>query len=174
MLNNPAEETFPPDSPWITETLVRIFNKAAAIEREPVDTGDGIFLYTSEVHLIDAVGRYGKESMSELAARLGITKGAISQTAKKLEEKGYLERTNPEGNNKTVFLHLTKAGKRAYDWHRAYHAAVYRIVEQDLSLKNDRDIQNIRVFLHELERAFDKCPEIRQKISGTFPHPPEE
>jgi DNA-binding MarR family transcriptional regulator len=174
MLNNPADDISPLDRSGITELLVRIFNKAAAIERDPVDTGDGVLLYTSEVHLIDAAARYPLESMSGLADRLGITKGAISQTAKKLEEKGYLERTKPAGNNKTVFLCLTKAGERAYTWHRAYHAAVYGKIEHELSFKNDRDIRDIVLFLQELERIFDECPEIRQRISGTISQRPEK
>ncbi|MFA5331832.1 MAG: MarR family transcriptional regulator [Methanoregula sp.] len=149
--------------------LVRLFNKAAAIEHEPVDTGDGVLLYTSEKHLIDTVWRFPQESMSGLASHLGITKGALSQTAKKLEEKGYLERIKAEGNKKTVFLCLLGSGRRAYEWHRAYHAAVHEKIARELSIKEDRDRAYIRIFYLQLERIFDECPKIRRRISETYP-----
>lgn len=149
----------------IMEMLVRVFNKAASIEREPVDTGDGILLFTSEIHLIDTVGRFPGTSMSALATKLGITKGALSQTAKKLEEKGFLERTKPDGNNKTVFLSLTPSGTNAFAWHDAYHAAVREMISGELSVQNKSDRAAVREFLVHLEKIFDECPEIRRRVS---------
>ncbi|MCK9631255.1 MAG: winged helix DNA-binding protein [Methanoregula sp.] len=150
------------------DALTRLFNKAAIIEREPADTGDGVLLYTSEVHLIDMAGRFPEESMSSLAVRMGITKGAISQTTKKLEEKGYLERINQEGNNKTVFIRLTDSGKRAYDWHQAYHALVNERIIREISGLDNRDRENIRKFFLEIEKIFDDCPETRRGITDSI------
>lgn len=168
MLNDspPADGDTPAEE--IMDALTRLFNKAAAIEREPVDTGDGILLYTSEVHLIDMAGRFPEEGLSSLAVRLGITKGAISQTAKKLEEKGYLERVNREGNNKTVILRLTRAGRRAYDWHRAYHAVVNERIAREIGGMNPEARRNIHRLLQQLGNVFDDCPETRRRITGTL------
>lgn len=168
MLNDsvPAEGDIPAEE--IMDTLTRLFNKAAAIEREPVDTGDGILLYTSEVHLIDMAGRFPEEGLSSLAVRLGITKGAISQTAKKLEEKGYVERVNREGNNKTVLIRLTRAGRRAYDWHRAYHAVVNERIAREIGGMNTEARMNIHRLLRQLENVFDDCPKTRRRITETL------
>src|SRR5512147_1615769 len=81
------------------DLMMRLFAKAERIECEPVDTGDGVLLHTSEVHLIDLAGRFPDEGISSLAARLGITKGAVSQTVRRLEEKGYVERAGRDGDN---------------------------------------------------------------------------
>lgn len=146
------------------DCLVRLFNKAAAIEREPVDTGDGVLLYTSEVHLIDMAGRNPQESMSGLAARMGITKGAVSQTAKKLEEKGYLVRSNAKGDNKTVFLRLTEAGRRAFDWHRAYHDAVNARIGEVFMQMPEKEREQLLSVMARMEEVFDACPATRRKI----------
>lgn len=165
MLNNPARGKSAAPAEEIMDTFTRLLNKAAAIEREPVDTGDGVRLYTSEVHLIDMAGRFPEESMSSLAGRLGITKGALSQTAKKLEEKGYLERANREGNQKTTHLRLTPSGRRAYDWHRAYHAIVNGRIAQEISGIGDHDRENLGRLLLSLEKIFDDCGENRRAVT---------
>ncbi|HEX3002014.1 MAG TPA: transcriptional regulator [Methanoregula sp.] len=168
MLNDsiPVNNDIPAEE--IMDTFTRLFNKAAAIEREPVDTGDGILLYTSEVHLIDMAGRFPEEGLSSLAIRLGITKGAISQAAKKLEEKGYLERVNRQGNNKTIILRLTHAGRRAYVWHRAYHAVVNERIAREIGGLNPDARMNFHRLLRQLEMVFDDCPETRRRITATL------
>lgn len=148
------------------DTLTRLFNKAALIEREPVDTGDGILLYTSEIHLIDMAGRFPDESMSALALRLGITKGAVSQTVKKLETKGYLERVCREGDNKTIFLRLTDSGLRAFGWHQVYHAIVNDRIARKIDLLDPKDRKTIQKVLVQMEQIFDDCPETRRRITA--------
>ena len=150
------------------DTMARILTKAALIEKTPVDTGDGIFLYTSEVHLISLAGRFPGESMSGIAARLGITKGAVSQTAKRLEEKGYIERGYRDDDAKTVFIHLTPAGERAFAWHEAYHCEVRRRLSQEIQAWNPEDRNKMAALLSTLESVFDDCPQLRKTITEKF------
>jgi DNA-binding MarR family transcriptional regulator len=165
MLNNDDLTGRVCDTGAFMDLLTRLFNKAAAIEREPVDTGDGVLLHTSEVHLLDMAGRYPQEGMSSLASRLGITKGAVSQTAKKLVEKGYLERVYGEGDCKTVLLRLTGAGQNAYLWHRQYHDLVNSLIAEEYCRLSPDDRQNILAVLGRLEAVFDACPENQQFIT---------
>jgi DNA-binding MarR family transcriptional regulator len=165
MLNNSIMTSCDTDAEMFMDMLTRLFNKAAIIEREPVDTGDGVLLHTSEIHLIDMAGRFPDESMSALASRLGITKGAVSQTAKKLEGKGYLERINFEGNNKTVLVKLTDNGTRAFGWHQAYHAVVNDRIARVISGFGRKDRENIEKILRQMEKIFDDCPETRRRIT---------
>jgi len=164
MLNNSSEVGYDTAEEFM-DLFTRLFNKAAMIEQEPVDTGDGVLLYTSEIHLIDMAGRFPEESMSALASHLGITKGAVSQTVKKLEKKGYLERINKDGNKKTVLLCLTDTGKRAFDWHRAYHAMVNDRIAREISGYEGKDREFIRKILCQMEKIFNECPETRRRIT---------
>ncbi|RPI39348.1 MAG: MarR family transcriptional regulator [Methanoregulaceae archaeon] len=147
------------------DLFARLLNKAALIEQEPVDTGDGVLLCTSEIHLIDMAGRFPEESMSALASHLGITKGAVSQTVKKLEKKGYLERINREGNKKTVFIRLTDSGIQAFTWHRAYHAMVNDRIAREIARYEGKDRKYICKILLQMEKIFDECPETRRRIT---------
>lgn len=149
----------------VLDRLTRILNKAAAIERRPVDIGHGVLLYPSEVHLIDAAGRYPEEGVSDLAARLGITKGAVSQTAKKLEGKGYLERVRREGDGKAILLRLTERGREAFAWHRAYHAAVNRGIAGEMARD---DAVRLMAVLARMEEMLDDCPAVQAETIRRF------
>lgn len=164
MLNNSGEDRCDTAEEFM-DLFTRLFNKAAMIEQEPVDTGDGVLLYTSEIHLIDIAGRFPEEGMSALASHLGITKGAVSQTVKKLEKKGYLERINKEGNKKTVLIRLTDTGKRAFGWHRAYHEMVNDRIAWEISGYEGKDREFIRKILCQMEKIFDECPETRRRVT---------
>jgi len=168
MLNHTPDTGCDTGAAEFMDALARLFSKAAQIEREPVDTGDGVLLYTSEIHLIDLAGRFPEDSLSSIALRLGITRGAVSQTVKKLEEKGYLERYNGEGDNKTTFLRLTDAGKKAFAWHEAYHSLVNgRLIQVIASLKKEDRQNALNIFLT-LEKIFEDCPELRRNVSEMF------
>lgn len=105
----------------LLDRLSRIVALAAAIEREPVEIGDGCRLSASEVHLIDGAGRFPGAGLSEHAARLGVTKGALTQMVGRLEEKGCLVRVRDAEDRRAARLALTETGRRAFDWHRSLH-----------------------------------------------------
>ena len=92
----------------IEELFIKLANKYHSLEKIPVDYGVGKDLYHSERHLIEKIGDYPEKNITELAKFFGVTKGAISQTVKKLENKGIVTRYKGEKNDKEVFLKLTK------------------------------------------------------------------
>lgn len=152
----------------IVDAIVRLLNKAAAIERQPVDIGHGVLLHASEIHLIDAIGRHPDESLSSTASRLGVTKGAVSQTAKRLEAKGYLDRANREGDKKTVVLRLTERGQEAASWHRLYHEAVNRRIAGAIAGLGPDAARDLQRILAELEGMLDSCPGVRKTVTERF------
>lgn len=124
----------------LTDTLIRVIHQSAAIEQIPVDLGHGTLLSASEIHLIDMAGRYPNDNLKSLALRLGVTKGAISQMVKKLEEKGYITRVKAEENKKTVFLSLTISGMEVYTWHTNLHSTMYNLFREEIAKIPDSHI----------------------------------
>lgn len=164
MLNTSSD----PGAAAMMDVFVRVLNRAAAIEQEAVDIGHGVRLYPSEVHLIDQIGRFPGENLTGLAARLGVTKGAVSQTAKKLEAKGYLERENPAGDRKTVHLRLTDRGREAFAWHQGYHEAVNRQVLGGIAGFDPAEIEVCTRVLLQIEEIFEACPAVREAHTRAF------
>ncbi len=78
----------------------------------------------SEIHLIEAVGENENLSVTDLAKRLGITKGAVSQTLKKLETKELVAKRTDPANTSRITVKLSTKGKVAYYSHLQWHEAI--------------------------------------------------
>jgi DNA-binding MarR family transcriptional regulator len=79
------------------------------IQREslPHDFGTGDSFLTSEVHALCSIGTAPGIDITDLSVRLGVTKWAISKIAKKMEEKGLIERYREPENDKEILIRLT-------------------------------------------------------------------
>lgn len=83
--------------------------------------------------------------MSELARRLGITKGAVTQLVARLEAKELVKRSPHPHDARVVLLSLTEKGKEANAAHEEVHLRFYDELRRQLS---EREIE-----------IFEKCVE---------------
>ena len=106
----------------IHERFSRVLKLAVQLEKKPRKFGTHELLTSSEIHLIEIIGDYAESlSVTDLAGVLGVTKGAVSQTLKKLENKGLTsKRTDPENNSRSI-AELTAKGKTAFYAHQHWH-----------------------------------------------------
>ncbi len=135
----------------LLDRLSRIVAMAAAIEREPVEIGDGCRLSASEVHLIDAAGRSPEAGLSEHASRLGVTKGAVTQIVGRLEAKGCLVRVRDPEDRRAVRLVLTDTGRQAFAWHRSLHDRIGGRLRDALALMGPDEHERLVGFFDLLE-----------------------
>jgi DNA-binding MarR family transcriptional regulator len=124
-------------------SLERIVNAYVRLERRPLDFGTGELLHPSEIHLIEAIGDNPNPTVTTLAAAFGITKGAVSQTVSKLEEKGYISRHQGR-NDKEVLLLLTARGKVAEDKHAALHREMDRRMASLFARTSPEELEILR------------------------------
>ena len=90
-------------------------------DKKPRNFGTKHALYQSEIHFIDAIEPGDGIIASQVAQKLGVTKGAVTQIADKLVKKGLIEKYKRPDNKKEVYIKLTSDGKIAYDRHRLFH-----------------------------------------------------
>jgi DNA-binding MarR family transcriptional regulator len=152
----------------IIDVLVQVMHKIAFIDKIPVDLGDGVILSAAEIHLIDTIGRFPGNSITELAEHLGVTKGAVSQMVQRLEMKGCLIRTHEPDNKKNLSLSLTKKGTLAYVWHKSLHDRTDAVILSGLADKNPQDLSNLLILLHDLSKALDLSVIIRESDENCF------
>jgi DNA-binding MarR family transcriptional regulator len=93
----------------IIDLFLRILHLYAAMDKKPRDFGTGDLLYVSEIHAIHYISRNPEINITRLAELSGVTKGAISQTVKRLVSKRYIARYKVK-NNKEVNLRLSDKG----------------------------------------------------------------
>lgn len=105
----------------VMENFVRIIEKAQKMQHKPRHFGSEELLYSSEIHLIEIIGESGNRSVTELAKFMDVTKGAVSQTVKKLENKALIYKERDPENQSRIFLHLTEKGQAIFQEHREWH-----------------------------------------------------
>lgn len=116
-----------------SKNLGRLIMQLRRQERQPHAFGSAGTLTPSEIHTIDAIGYDGAILMSELAARLGVTKGAITQLIDRLEAKMLVIRLPHPYDSRSSVLSLTDLGKEAYQAHEAVHNDFYNQLRSQLS-----------------------------------------
>lgn len=89
--------------------------------------------------------------MSELAARLSITKGAVTQIFRRLESKGLVKRSPHANDSRAVIISLTEKGKNAFRVHKELHLNFYKELSAQLDEKEiqifEKCIQKLNEFL---------------------------
>lgn len=88
--------------------------------------------------------------MSELAARLGVTKGAVTQIIKRLEHKELVKRSPHPDDSRSTLVSLQEKGVLAYQAHAEVHLDFYKQLRAQLGEKE------IEIF----EKALQKLEEI--------------
>jgi len=85
----------------------------------------GIELYPSEVHTLVSIQDNCDVNMTQIAQKMGVTKGAINKIVQKLEKKELIERYKIANNNKNIYFKLTEKGIKAYKGHFEFHKNLF-------------------------------------------------
>ena len=111
------------------EQMLGLFNvlaeRLAAFESGPKEFDTGVLLYRAETHLLQAIGREPTTNVTRLAERLGVTKGAVSQTLAKLVRKKLVRKRTAPTSGREVVLELTALGWKGYHAHERFHAEAF-------------------------------------------------
>ena len=100
-------------------------------------------LYMREVHFVVEIGSMGSPTMSELANRLNVTQGAVTQMATRLEKKGYVMRQKDSQDKRVTIISLTEKGKLLCNEHIAYDQKEYAVVSEMLNSFSDEELEKL-------------------------------
>lgn len=111
------------------ETVYRLMNLYNQKTKTPKHYGTEDLLYPAEVHLLEVIGSEEGITTTQLAQRLAITKGAVSQTTARLLEKQLVCKTPAAGQRREQLLTLTDRGGIVFRHHRQLHGRMLDRVE---------------------------------------------
>ncbi len=97
-------------------------------------------LYMREVHFVIELGAMGTPTMSEMAQRLNVTQGAVTQMAARMEKKGYVTRSKDSMDKRVTILSLTEQGKVLRKNHMEFDKARYEAVSEFLREFSDEEL----------------------------------
>lgn len=135
--------------------FVDTFNKILSLEEQTLLKSSIENLSVKELHIIEAVSilqRDKKNTMTEIAAKVGITVGALTTAVNVLVKKEYLSRKRSEKDRRVVRIYLTEKGMRAEMHHRIFHENMISDVGEVLS---EEGMENLIITLNQLMAFFD-------------------
>ena len=139
----------------VLEQLRRLARKKSDLEKTPYRFGGGLCLQHAELYLMETLANDEGQNLTKIAERLQITKGAVSQTLKKIDEKGLVKKFTDPANASRTLLYLSPKGKKIL---RACQAQYRESDEEFISylngLKNEEE-KTIRDFLNRYEFFLD-------------------
>jgi len=107
----------------IINALIRLQERADLIRHGDGEVPGGLTL--AETHTVHWIGTQPDANVTWISARMGMTRGAISKIAKRLQAKGLVEAVRPPDNNKELHFLLTPAGTRVFQEHALCHAKAW-------------------------------------------------
>lgn len=137
----------------ISEQLLDLISEFYERDSRARTFGTDVDLYHSEIHMLQCVAENPELHISALARLLGVTRGAASQTAKRLERKRMLVKTASPGDNKKIVLRLTAMGQTAAANHRAAHEKYDTLISDILAGADDAQRRFLSDFLSRLEQG---------------------
>jgi DNA-binding MarR family transcriptional regulator len=144
----------------IRDLFLSILNKYRMFEKIPHHYGTGEILYPAEVVMIETLGAYPGINVTELAKKHGVTKGAISQTIKKLEKKELVKKTKSASNSKEVLLSLTMKGEIAYHQHQLFHLQAASELFDEIDQWTPEQMEFLKRAFATFDRMFDSAMEM--------------
>jgi len=139
----------------LAEQILRISNKLIFLEKKSIVKHGGLKLYPSEIHLIDVIAKGQDINASKMAARLGVTKGAVSQTLARLEKKGILNKTKDPQNKNELTVYFTPLGKNVLEEQKKLRTRFHEQYAKYFSNISEKEKSIIMGFLRKMEDFFD-------------------
>ena len=140
----------------LSARMRRIVHKHLQIQELPLRWGGGRSLSPREAQVLHAVGERPGSNVTTLAEVLGVTKSAVSQMLKRLEEKGLVRKTQARDNDRDVLVTLSSRGEEAFGEHRAFHLRHLAALGHRLDRFSEEDLRVAESVLEEVERAVEE------------------
>lgn len=147
MIQNQEEEGYGLTRIDLVQRILREHNKTSVATvnffEKPHKYAEDDSLYMREVHFVVEIGSMGSPTMSEVAGRLNVTQGAVTQMAIRLEKKGYVFRQKDSQDKRVTTISLTEKGKALCDAHIAFDKREYGVVSESLAEFSDMELEKL-------------------------------
>ena len=142
----------------LNDLLVAVYHNILRVEEEYLQKGIGRGLTIREMHMIEYIGKAGRNgrTLSETADYQKVARPSVTVAARKLEEKGFLMKSNCEHDGRVVRVTLTREGRKVYMHHMRFHALMIRELEEGLSEEEKRVLLRA---IDKIDRYFEKSIE---------------
>jgi DNA-binding MarR family transcriptional regulator len=139
------------DNQSIIERIFKVMNTMLFIEKRFSFTFNNVSLFPKEVHVILLVHQEPNSNAKKMADMLGVTKGAISQTLKRLVEKGMLNKEKNPEQPKELLITLTSLGQEAANHFSEIRNRMAKKYDAYLVTLSSKERKTIDAFLQKMD-----------------------
>jgi DNA-binding MarR family transcriptional regulator len=144
------------NSEALATQMLWIIKRLTFLERNSVFPHGDLKLYPSEIHLMLLIDDEQASNVTEMANKLGVTKGAISQTLSRLVKKGVLEKTKDPYNKNELTATFTALGQEALEQYRALRTSFRNQYVHYFFTLSESEREVIGRFLSQMEAILDR------------------
>ena len=131
----------------LVQKLLREHTRTAAttvnFSEKPRKYTEDDILYMREVHFVIEISSMENPTMSEVATRLNVTQGAVTQMATRLEKKGYVIRVKDDQDKRVTTIALTEKGQKLCREHIAFDQQEYQKIGDILHEFSDEELEKL-------------------------------
>lgn len=142
----------------LREAFLRVFNGYIELNKKPRSYGTDELLYSSELVMLELIGHIPGMNVTELAQKQNVTKGAVSQTLKKLDEKGLIEKRKDK-DNREVSIILSRKGEKIFHQHRLYELEFAEEFFSMTETMTQKEFEIIYDYVNKINFLFEKAME---------------
>ena len=135
----------------IAGQIRRVINRSMLLEKRSILKHDDLRLYPSEIHLLQVIKEGNDLSAGEMARKLGISNGAVSQTLNRLEKKGVIKKTKDPALKNRLTAALTEFGQAAIRQFEQGQEGTMKTFSSYLAGLSERERKVIEGFLSRLD-----------------------
>lgn len=136
----------------LSDHISRFLNRLIFLERKSVFTFKGLSLYPSEIHLMQLIKSGTASGATLMADKLGITKGAVSQTLTRLVKKNILTKAKDLSHKNELLIEFTPLGKDALEAFEHTRKETGKKYSAYLSGITQTERKTLEHFLHQMEK----------------------
>lgn len=140
----------------LAEQIDRVINRLIFLEKRTVFQRGTLRLHPSEIHLMQVIQERPDLNAGEMAQRLGVSNGAVSQTLARLERKGVIRKVKDPSLKNRVTAVFTESGRAAIQGFEEERASAMGSFADYLAGLAERDEQVIESFLLHMEEFLDE------------------
>lgn len=134
--------------------FVSTFNRILAWEERSMRAAGLADLSVKELHVLEAAHDLAPKrlnTMSQIAARMDISVGALTTAVGVLVRKGYLTRGGDENDRRIVYIYPTKSGGDALKIHEEFHR---RMIGEIMNVLDDASLAALTASVDQLDGFF--------------------
>jgi DNA-binding MarR family transcriptional regulator len=140
-----------PEPRKLAGQIRRVTNRLIFLEKRTVFRHEGLRLHPSEIHLMQVIAEHPDLSAGEIAQKLGVSNGAVSQTLARLERKGVITKAKDPSLKNRVSAAFTASGREAIQRFEEDLASSLESFSNYLAGLSDRERQVIGSFLSNVD-----------------------